>query len=461
MTNGRYANIIVDISHEKIDKPFQYKIPEKLQGKLEEGMCVQIPFGMGNRLRQGYVVEITDKAEFPDEKQKQVVGIASGSMAVEGDLVRLAAWMKETYGSTMIAALKTVLPVKQAIKHKEKRKITRLLSVEETRSILGECMRKHQGAKARVLEELCKEPVLPYELVLGKLNVAPATLKSLQSQGVIAIESESYYRNPVKVESAREMGKTLSREQADISQKVLSDFDQEKRKTYLVHGITGSGKTEVYLSLIEGMIERGKQCIMLIPEIALTYQTLLRFYKRFGDRVSVMNSTLSAGEKFDQCERAKKGEIDVIIGPRSALFVPFPNLGMIVIDEEHEPSYKSETMPRYHARETAEYLAELKNASLVLGSATPSLEAYNRAKQGKYELFTLNRRLTGGRLAPVSVIDLRQELREGNRSIFSRKLQELMEDRIKKKEHAFFKQERLCRLCVLPFLRFRDEMSPL
>ena len=436
MTNGRYANIIVDISHEKIDKPFQYKIPEKLQGKLEEGMCVQIPFGMGNRLRQGYVVEITDKAEFPDEKQKQVVGIASGSMAVEGDLVRLAAWMKETYGSTMIAALKTVLPVKQAIKHKEKRKITRLLSVEETRSILGECMRKHQGAKARVLEELCKEPVLPYELVLGKLNVAPATLKSLQGQGVIAIESESYYRNPVKVESAREMGKTLSREQADISQKVLSDFDQEKRKTYLVHGITGSGKTEVYLSLIEGMIERGKQCIMLIPEIALTYQTLLRFYKRFGDRVSVMNSTLSAGEKFDQCERAKKGEIDVIIGPRSALFVPFPNLGMIVIDEEHEPSYKSETMPRYHARETAEYLAELKNASLVLGSATPSLEAYNRAKQGKYELFTLNRRLTGGRLAPVSVIDLRQELREGNRSIFSRRLQELMEDRIKKKEQT-------------------------
>ena len=175
---------------------------------------------------------------------------------------------------------------------------------------------------------------------------------------------------------------------------------------------------------------------MLIPEIALTYQTLLRFYKRFGDRVSVMNSTLSAGEKFDQCERAKKGEIDVIIGPRSALFVPFPNLGMIVIDEEHEPSYKSETMPRYHARETAEYLAELKNASLVLGSATPSLEAYNRAKQGKYELFALNRRLTGGRLAPVSVIDLRQELREGNRSIFSRKLQELMEDRIKKKEQT-------------------------
>lgn len=434
MTKGRYANIIVDISHEKVDRPFQYKIPEKLQGRLAEGMCVLVPFGTGNRLRQGYVIEITDKAQFPDEKQKLVADIVTGSMPVEADSVRLAAWMKDTYGSTMIAALKTVLPVKQAVRHREKKKIIRLLPIEETRSILGECMRKHRLAKARVLEELCREPVLPYELVTGKLNVAAATLKSLQSQGVIAIQSESYYRNPVRVETAREAGKLLSREQADIRDRILEDFDREKKKTYLVHGITGSGKTEVYLALIEGMIERGKQCIMLIPEIALTYQTLLRFYKRFGDRVSVMNSTLSAGEKFDQCERAKKGEIDVIIGPRSALFVPFPNLGMIVIDEEHESSYKSETMPRYHARETAEYLAKLKGASLVLGSATPSLESYYRAKEGKYELFTLGRRLTGGALAPVWIVDLRQELREGNRSIFSRRLQELIEERIQKKE---------------------------
>ena len=434
MTQGRYANIIVDISHEKVDRPFQYKIPDGLKGKLEEGMCVQVPFGMGNHLRQGYVVEITDKAEFPDEKQKLIAGIVNVNMSVEEDAIRLAGWMKEHYGSTMIAALKTVLPVKQSMKPKEKKKITRLLTVEETRAVLGECLRKHQNAKVRVLEELCKEPVLPYELIIGKLNVAAATLRSLQTQGVISIESESDYRNPVRLQTAKEEGLTLSPEQERIRDSVLEDYDGNRRETYLIHGITGSGKTEVYLSLIEGMIERGKQCIVLIPEIALTYQTLLRFYKRFGDRVSVMNSTLSAGEKFDQCERAKKGEIDVIIGPRSALFVPFPNLGMIIIDEEHEPSYKSESMPRYHARETAEYLAELKNASLVLGSATPSLEAYYRAKAGKYKLFTLTRRLTGGSLAPVSVIDLRQELRSGNRSIFSRRLQELIEDRMEKKE---------------------------
>ncbi len=435
-TQGRYANIIVDISHEKVDRPFQYKIPEKFQGKIAAGMCVQIPFGKGNCLRSGYVIEVTDKAEFPDEKQKEIVQIVAQGISVEADSIRLAAWMKETYGSTMIAALKTVLPVKKAMKHREKKKLRRLLTVEETRSVLGECIRKRQNAKARVLGELCREPVLPYELVTGKLNVSPATLRSLQEQGVLAIESESFYRNPVKIEADRESGRRLSGEQEAICHKVLSDFDEGKRKTYLVHGITGSGKTEVYLSLIDGMIRRGKQCIVLIPEIALTYQTLLRFYKRFGERVSVMNSSLSPGEKFDQCERAKKGEIDVIIGPRSALFVPFPNLGMIVMDEEHESSYKSETMPRYHARETAEYLAGLKNASLVLGSATPSLEAYYRAKQGQYELFTLTRRLTGGELAHVSIIDLRQELRSGNRSIFSKKLQELILDRKSRGEQA-------------------------
>ncbi len=434
MTKGRYANIIIDISHEKVDRPFQYRIPDELMGRLEPGMCVQVPFGAGNRLRQGYVMEITDRAEFPDERQKLVAGVVSDSVPVEVDAIRLAAWMRKTYGSTMIAALKTVLPVRQAMKPKEKKKIVRRMTGEEVRSVLGEAVRKHQPAKVRVLEELCHEPVLPYELVTGKLNVSASTLRSLMMQGVLTIEHENYYRNPVKIETEREAGRMLSDEQERVRDRVLSDYDEGIRKTYLIHGITGSGKTEVYLSLIEGMIKRGKQCIVLIPEIALTYQTLLRFYKRFGDRVSVINSTLSAGERFDQCERARKGELDVMIGPRSALFVPFPDLGMIVIDEEHEPSYKSEAMPRYHARETAEYLAEMKGASLVLGSATPSLEAYYRAKEGKYELFTLSRRLTGGSLAKVSIVDLRRELREGNRSIFSRRLQELLTDRLNRKE---------------------------
>ena len=434
MNHGTYANVIIDISHEKVDRPFQYRIPDSLKEKLAVGMCVQIPFGTGNRKRKGYVIEITGKNEYPEEKIKEIDGIITDNLPAEADAIRLAAWMRQTYGSTMIAALKTVLPVKRAVKAVEKKKLRRSLSAEELTSLLGECMRKHQNAKVRVLQELLTEEELPYELVTGKLHVSAATLNSLVNQGAITIESESSYRNPVSLNVTAQSGPELSEEQRYIKEQILSDYDKNIRNTYLIHGITGSGKTLVYLALIEEMIKRGKQCIVLIPEIALTYQTLLRFYKRFGDRVSVMNSSLSQGERFDQCERARKGEIDVMIGPRSALFVPFPNLGMIVIDEEHEGSYISENAPRYHARETAEYLASLKKASLVLGSATPSLEAYYKAKKGEYRLFTMKNRKNGGELANVRIVDLRQELRKGNRSIFSGDLQELIRDRLGKKQ---------------------------
>ena len=434
MNHGTYANVIIDISHEKVDRPFQYRIPDSLKEKLAVGMCVQIPFGTGNRKRKGYVIEITGKNEYPEEKIKEIDGIITDNLPAEADAIRLAAWMRQTYGSTMIAALKTVLPVKRVVKAVEKKKLRRSLSAEELTSLLGECMRKHQNAKVRVLQELLTEEELPYELVTGKLHVSAATLNSLVNQGAITIESESSYRNPVSLNVTAQSGPELSEEQCYIKEQILSDYDKNIRNTYLIHGITGSGKTLVYLALIEEMIKRGKQCIVLIPEIALTYQTLLRFYKRFGDRVSVMNSSLSQGERFDQCERARKGEIDVMIGPRSALFVPFPNLGMIVIDEEHEGSYISENAPRYHARETAEYLASLKKASLVLGSATPSLEAYYKAKKGEYRLFTMKNRKNGGELANVRIVDLRQELRKGNRSIFSSDLQELIRDRLGKKQ---------------------------
>ena len=434
MNHGTYANVIIDISHEKVDRPFQYRIPDSLKEKLAVGMCVQIPFGTGNRKRKGYVIEITGKNEYPEEKIKEIDGIITDNLPAEADAIRLAAWMRQTYGSTMIAALKTVLPVKRAVKAVEKKKLRRSLSAEELTSLLGECMRKHQNAKVRVLQELLTEEELPYELVTGKLHVSAATLNSLVNQGAITIESESSYRNPVSLNVTAQSGPELSEEQRYIKEQILSDYDKNIRNTYLIHGITGSGKTLVYLALIEEMIKRGKQCIVLIPEIALTYQTLLRFYKRFGDRVSVMNSSLSQGERFDQCERARKGEIDVMIGPRSALFVPFPSLGMIVIDEEHEGSYISENAPRYHARETAEYLASLKKASLVLGSATPSLEAYYKAKKGEYRLFTMKNRKNGGELANVRIVDLRQELRKGNRSIFSGDLQELIRDRLRKKQ---------------------------
>ena len=431
-----YADVIVDISHEKLDRPFQYRVPERLQGKLETGMCVTVPFGNGNKPLKGYVVGMGEECKFDPLRTKDILQVVTGDVGVEDKMIALAAWIRRNYGSTMIQALKTVLPARHSVKRLEHRTIKREMDREEIISLLGESIRKKQVAKARLLQELMEQESIPYEWITGKLGVSAQTVSSLERSGVIRVVSREEFRNPVKLESGEEHRKNLSPAQRAVAEAVLKDMEENQPGVYLLHGITGSGKTEVYLELIEGVLKTGHQAIVLIPEIALTYQTLLRFYRRFGDRVSVMNSTLSPGEKYDQCERAKRGEIDVIIGPRSALFTPFPNLGIIVIDEEHEGSYKSESSPKYHARETAKEVARLHHAALVLGSATPSLEAYYRAKTGEYRLFTLTERLTGGQLPTVYTVDLRRELKEGNRSIFSRKLQGLLADRLSRGEQS-------------------------
>ena len=435
-----YANIIIDISHEKVDRLFQYKIPERLQGRVDVGDCVQVPFGRGDTQRKGYVIEITDEPNWDVDKIKEITGVSTDVVSAEDISIKLAAWMKRYYGSTMIAALKTVLPSGKKMKRQVHKFVSLRQPEREATEIYYECVRKKQKARERVLRELLDNPGerIPYELITDKLNVSSATLTSMSNAGIIKIDSEEYYRNPIAGKTSRYEDKVLSPEQQYIVDTVSRDYDKGKRDTYLIHGITGSGKTEVYIALIDDCLKRGKQAIVLIPEIALTYQTLMRFYRHFGDRVSVMNSSLSPGEKFDQMERARTGDIDIIIGPRSALFTPFPNTGIIIIDEEHESTYKSENMPKYHARETAIELAKLlpDGAAVVLGSATPSLESYYRAKTGEYHLFELNRRLTGGTLPEVEIADLREELRCGNRSIFSRSLQEHMEEKLQKGEQV-------------------------
>lgn len=432
----RYADVIIDISHEKVDRVFQYRIPAELLEAVKPGVQVRVPFGNGNQERTGYVVDISVEPDYPPEKIKAVSAVDEKGMTVESRQIQIAYWLKSQYGSTTIAALKTVLPVKQKQKPLEKKKVLRCLSGEETVRAAIECEEKRQRAKARVLFAMQTEEELPYELIRQKLHVAAPTLQALEKQGYLRIEKEACYRNPVRVSDRNENRPSLNPNQKRIIEAVLADYRAGTPGVHLVHGVTGSGKTEVYLGIIEGMIGMGKQAIMLIPEIALTYQTLLRFYKRFGDRVSVINSTLSAGEKYDQIERAKAGEIDVMIGPRSALFTPFPNLGVIVVDEEHENSYKSETSPRYHARETAVEIASLCGASVVLGSATPSLEAYYRAVKGEYKLYEMKERPGNSMLPRVHTIDLREELKRGNRSMFSRKLKELIQNRLSKGEQT-------------------------
>ncbi len=430
-----YADIIVDISHEKLDKPFQYRVPEQLRGRLETGMCVEVPFGNGNKPVMGYCIGMGDSCRFDPGRMKDIGRIVQGGVGIEDKMISLAGWIRKNYGSTMIQALKTVLPARQSVKKLEHKMVRRVMGKEEIISLIGESRRRKQVAKERLLLELLEQEAIPYEWVTGKLGVSAQTVGSLERAGVVRIARTHSLRNPVRMQGGEEKGKDLSDAQKRIVKEVMDDFDRGSPDTYLLHGITGSGKTVVYMELVSEMIARGRQAIVLIPEIALTYQTLLRFYAKFGDRVSVMNSSLSSGEKYDQCERAKNGEIDVIIGPRSALFTPFPNLGIIVLDEEHEGSYKSESTPKYHARETAMEIARMHGASVMLGSATPSLEAYYRAEVGEYKLFVLKERLTGS-LPEVHVVDLRKELKEGNHSIFSRKLQELLTDRFSKKEQC-------------------------
>ena len=429
-----YANIIIDISHEKLDRTFQYRIPEKLLDQIHPGTPVEIPFGRSNRKIRGYVVEVTEEPEFAPERIKPVSHVIREGIPIEGQLIALAAWMRENFGGTMNQALKTVLPVKQKTTEKEQRLIWLKPDPTTARSLLGELQRKHQTARARLLEALLEQSPLPYETVTQKLNITVSVIRAMQERELIRVESIRSWRNPLDQMKKQGTVVTLNPAQQQIVTGIENGWRSGDERPCLLHGVTGSGKTEVYMELIKSVLREGKQAIVLIPEIALTFQTVLRFYNHFGERVSILNSRMSPGERSDQFERAKRGLLDVMIGPRSALFTPFPNLGVIIIDEEHEAAYKSETVPRYHARETAIARGMLCGAHVVLGSATPSVESYDRAQQGQYRLFEMKERVSARPLPTVYTVDLREELRNGNRSILSDRLRKLMTDRLEKKE---------------------------
>lgn len=431
---AEYANIIVDISHEKLDKTFQYRIPERLKQSLEVGMQVIVPFGA--RKIQGYVVELTDYPEYEVDKIKDIAGIVEKAVAIESQMIALAAWMRKNYGGTMNQALKTVLPVREKKKKLEQRTVRLALHPMEAKNQLAEYERKHSVARARLLEALISEGELDWNIITRKLNVTGSVITAMEASGIVKIVSRQKYRNPVEHLKQAGYDKILNEEQQRTVSEITCDYDAGIRKTYLIKGVTGSGKTEVYMELISHVQKQGRQAIVLIPEIALTYQTVMRFYNRFGDRVSIMNSRLSAGERYDQCLRAQNGEIDIMIGPRSALFTPFPDLGLIIIDEEHETSYKSETVPKYHARETAIKRAEMAGASVVLGSATPSVDSYYKAKCGEYRLLELKHRVMEKPLPVCEIVDLREELKKGNRSILSERLTEQLEDRLRRHQQS-------------------------
>ena len=477
-----YADIIVDIASEHLDRTFQYAIPAELSGSIRPGSVVMIPFGKNSRVIRGYVTGLSRQPKVDPARIKEIASTVLEGLDEEARLVALAALLKERYGSTMAQALRTVIPVRRRIRPKEQKIITLKMSGAEAGEYLKICRKKNQTARARLTEALIGEKELPWELVRDRLGITLPVVRALEEADVVQVIRETKYRTPEIGSPDKEKAVCLTPRQEMIVKTVCSDMDRawgsRKRPEgcscpepgmpsdpemeysrlkrtdfsasaepenrvmpgqpgrYLLHGVTGSGKTAVYIELIDYAVRFGKTAIMLIPEIALTWQTVLRFRHRFGERVSFIHSRLSEGERYDQFERARNGEIDVMIGPRSALFTPFSRLGMIVIDEEQEGAYQSEGTPRYHAREAAYMRADLEGAFLLLGSATPSVDAFYGAQTGKYRLLTLPERINGRPLPRAQIVDLREELRSGNRSIISRVLKEEMEKRLEAGEQT-------------------------
>ena len=432
-----YVDIIIDISHEAIDRAFQYEVPLSLYGKITVGMQVRVPFGRGNHLRTGYVIGISEIPQYDIDKIKAVHSIVTNQVPVEGQLIRLAAWLKDTYGSTMYQALMTVMPVKKKIRSVEKKTLRLAVEPEEGNLRLLEYKRnKRNRAKVRLMEALLEHVEIPYDLAKDKLNISPATCERLQEEGTLEILTETQYRQVGTRKELLEPEPELNELQQSLVEEFRQDYLAGDYKTYLLHGVTGSGKTEVYMHAIDTVIEEGRQAIVLIPEISLTFQTVMRFRRHFGERITILNSRMNDGERYDQFERIRKGEVDIVIGPRSALFAPFADLGLIVMDEEHESSYKSDNVPKYHARETAIQRAEMSGASVILGSATPSVTSYYKAQQGEYRLWELKHRAKAKELAQVEIVDLREELRMGNRSRFSYRLQELLRQRLEQGQQS-------------------------
>lgn len=437
MGKEKYADIIIDISHEALDRAFQYRVPLSLWHEVRPGTRVIVPFGNGNREREGYVIAVGETPNIEKSRIKEILRVDESALTVEAQLLKMAVFLQEHYGGTMIKALKTVMPVKEKMRRQNEEVTVRLLLSEaEAERLLLEWESRHRTARVRLLRCLLEKKTVSKKEAQAASKLPLSELKKLAAQGILALESRGAFRKLFPDFEKKEGKLPLNAEQQAVVDAVAGDYAAGKRKTYLLHGVTGSGKTEVYLALIERVLADGKQAIVLIPEIALTYQTVRRFYERFGERIAVINSRMAKGERVSACERVRQGEADVVIGPRSALFVPAQNLGLIIIDEEHDGAYKSDITPKYHARETAIYRASLANASVLLGSATPSVESFARAKSGEYALLTLTKR-AGAALLPVTrIIDLRAEFQAGNRSMFGSALREAIEERLERKEQV-------------------------
>lgn len=418
-----YAEVIINSEALEIDRPFTYKVPEEFNNEIKIGQIVKVPFGKGNKTSEGFILNLKndDNIKF---KTKNIAAILVKDPVIDEDDINLIEFLREKTLCKYIDAFRLLIPVGIMKGAKAKKKKVIVLKNEDLSNI-----KNPDGYKKIVEFFKTNSGKYTKSELINDHSISQYKLNKLIENEVLSIEEESVFRYNDRVYN-KDSAKTLTIEQENIIREYINSDD----KMFLLKGVTGSGKTEVYMKLVERVLLEGKSAIILVPEIALTPQMIERFKGRFGVNVALFHSKLSDGERFDEWFRVKEGKAKVIVGARSAIFLPAKNLGLIIIDEEHENTYKSEQNPKYQTKEIAEYLSELKGCKVILGSATPSIETYYRALTGEMKLLELNSRVDNKPMPPMKVIDMRNELKGGNKSLFSRELFIAIQERLKRKE---------------------------
>lgn len=418
-----YARVIVEIGVKAVDKLFTYLVPKNIECDIKVGARVKVPFG--SQFLEGFVLELVHIA--PDDIEiKEIMELVDKEPILNKEMLWLGNEIAKRTLCSKISAYQVMLPkaLKASFKTDIKKKYVKFLNLnvndEEVLSYIDSC--KFEG-QVLILRELLEKR----EIRIDKVD---SSIKTLEKKGMVKIILKEKYRYNYDNQSS-DKRVTLNLEQKSVVERVLEV--ENAYKGFLLYGVTGAGKTEVYMNIIEGVIKRGKTAIMLVPEISLTPQIVSRFVSRFGSNVAILHSGLSDGEKYDEYRKIMEGTVDIVVGARSAIFAPLNNLGVIIIDEEHSTTYKQDNHPRYHARDVAILRAKYHKCQLLLGSATPSLESMARALNKVYDLLTLNKRAGKGTLPKVHVVDMKEEVKRGN-TIFSKLLDTKIKEKLEKKE---------------------------
>lgn len=452
------AEIIMNSSVKNLDRTFDYNIPSEMEDKIHIGSRVLVKFGNIKELKEGFVVNIKEKSEF---KVKDISKVEEKDF-IDEPKVKLAEWMAKRYFCNVSECIKLMLPPGTGtnnLENRAKEKTVRFIRLKkDSNQIEFDISEKKikSDKQIRALRMLSKIGEIPSKELENLAEISSAILKTLEKNGYIEFFDNTVERNPFIHKVVNETKNLqLTDEQKKAYMAVEDAIDDMMNSEFLLFGITGSGKTEVYIQLIEKVLNIGKTSIMLVPEISLTPQTVDRFIARFGaEKVAVLHSKLSVGERYDQWYKIKNGEAKIVIGARSAMFAPINDLGLVIIDEEHDGSYKSESSPRYNVKDVARYLAKEYSIPIVFGSATPDMDSFYKASKGDIELLELTKRANNASLPIVNIVDMRAELANGNRSSISMKLYELIKKNIQnQKQTILFLNRRgystfiMCRDC--------------